>query len=249
MVLPANGCATMVMDRDDYDKKFQGMLDDENTYRKLEKDPTPGLGRWKNSRLLALHKRGALSTKVYEKLWSSISCIRLIYGPPRMHKPGTPLCPIVSFVSSPMYQLSKHLSSLHSSLVGRSSSLVQNSKAFADFTNSLMLTNDETLVSFDVVSLFMSVPTDLAANIAQKWLLAERTGLEVEDIVALLKLCLNATFMCFSRCFYQQCFGTALVSPVSMTVANLVMEETKEKVLSTFSPASRFWKRYVDAGP
>ena len=35
-------------------------------------------------------------------------------------------------------------------------------------------------------------------------------------------------------------------SPVSVIVANLVMEEIEEKAFSTFSPSPRFWKRHVD---
>ena len=101
------------------------------------------------------------------------------------------------------------------------------------------------LASFDMVSLFTSVPTYLAINIACKRLiddesLYDRTCLEVDDIVALLELCLNATFMCFRGCFYQQCFGTAVGSPMSVTVANLVMEEIEERALSTFSPTPHF---------
>ena len=189
--------------------------------------------------------------KLYEKLRSSNGRIPLIYGLPKIHEVGTPLRPIVSFVNSPMYQLSKHFSSLLSSLVGCSLSFVRNSKEFAVFANSLELRDDETFVSFDVVSLFTSVPLDLAIDIAYKRMsddesLHDRTCLEVDDIVALLELCLNATFMCFRGCFYQQCFGTVMGSPVSVTVANLVMEEIEERPLSTFSPMPRFWKRYVD---
>ena len=147
-------------------------------------------------------------------------------------------------MNSPTYQLSKHLSSLLAPLVGCSPSSIRNSKDFAAFANSLLLGDDETLVSFDVVSLFMSVPTDLAINIARKCLiedecLRDRMCLEVEDIVILLELCLDATFMGFRGCFYQQCFGTAMGSPVSVTVANLVMEEIEERALSTL-PRPRF---------
>ena len=35
-------------------------------------------------------------------------------------------------------------------------------------------------------------------------------------------------------------------SPVSVVVANLVMEHVKQKALSSFSQPIRFWKRYVD---
>lgn len=48
------------------------------------------------------------------------------------------------------------------------------------------------------------------------------------DIVSVLELCLSATFTCFRVVFYQQCFGTLIGSPVSVTVANLVMEEFEE---------------------
>ena len=44
----------------------------------------------------------------------------LLYGLPKVHKPEVPLRPIASFIHSPTYQLSKHLSQLLSALVGKS---------------------------------------------------------------------------------------------------------------------------------
>ena len=35
-------------------------------------------------------------------------------------------------------------------------------------------------------------------------------------------------------------------SPVSVTIANLVMEDAKERALATVETPPRFWKRYVD---
>ena len=54
------------------------------------------------------------------------------------------------------------------------------------------------------------------------------------------------TFLAFRDTHYQQSFGTAMGSPVSVTVANLVMEEIEDIALSTFEHAPKFWKRYVD---
>ena len=90
--------------------------------------------------------------------------------------------------------------------------------------------SDELLVSFDVVSLFTNVPTDLAIDVARRRLsvddtLDDRTCLGVDDIISLLELFLSATFLSFRGMFYQQCFGTAMGSPVSVTIANLVMED------------------------
>lgn len=113
------------------------------------------------------------------------------------------------------------------------------------------LEEGESLVSFDVVSLFTNIPTDLAVSVASDHLaaddtLVERTGLRVESIISLLRLCLDATFFSFRGKYYQQTFGTAMGSPVSVTVADLVMEEIEQQAISTFDPSPRFWKRYVD---
>ena len=74
------------------------------------------------------------------------------------------------------------------------------------------------MVSFDVVSLFTCVPTDLVVQVARRRLekdqtLLERTDLSVDDIMDLLTLCLNATFLQFRgkvhslgiSCFSSDC--------------------------------------------
>ena len=45
---------------------------------------------------------------------------------------------------------------------------------------------------------------------------------------------------------YQQTFGTAMGSPVSVTVANLVMEDVEQRALATSEAQPPFWKTYVD---
>ena len=46
--------------------------------------------------------------------------------------------------------------------------------------------------------------------------------------------------------WFQQVFGTAIGSPVSVTVANLVMEDVEERALVTRPHPLSFWKQYVD---
>ena len=110
-----------------------------------------------------------------------------------MHKPGIPLRPIVSFIQSPTYELLKHLAQLLAPLLGQSPSVVRNSKDFVHFITEQKLEPGEVLVSFDVVSLFTNIPTELAINVARKRLLQDemledRTLLAVDQIIFLLQL-------------------------------------------------------------
>ena len=106
-------------------------------------------------------------------------------------------------------------------------------------------------MSFDVVSLITCIPTSLAVQVARCRLesdptLVEKTSLTVNDIVDLLTLCLNATFLSFRGKIYKQIQGTAMGSPVSVVMANPAMENVQQRALSTFHSPPPFWKRYVD---
>ena len=64
--------------------------------------------------------------------------------------------------------------------------------------------------------------------------LPQRTSLSVDEICSLLNLCLEATYLMFDGQVYQQVHGTAMGSPVSVIVVNLVMEDIEERALSSF---------------
>lgn len=239
------------MDRSDYDEKMNKMLDDEKTYKELDCDPVQRVEKRMNAMLLEMKKKGSLSHELYNRLRSSGGLTPRLYGLPKVHKPDVPLRPIVSFIQSPSYQLSRHLSKILSPLIGKSESHVQNSAEFASFVQSMSLKPNETLVSFDVVSLFTNVPVELAVKVARRRLeldstLGLRTNLTTDELVQLLTFCLGTTYLSFRGRVLQQKFGTAMGSPVSVSAANLVMEDVEERALSTFDTSLPFWKRYVD---
>ena len=128
---------------------------------------------------------------------------------------------------------------------------MKNLAEFASFIASQTLSSGMILVSFDVVSLFTSLPADLAVSVAGERLkadssLSELTALSAEQVVKLLQFCLDATYLAYRGEFFKQTFGTAMGSPVSVTVANLVMESVEERALSTYQSPVPFWKKYVD---
>ena len=64
--------------------------------------------------------------------------------------------------------------------------------------------------------------------------------------MSLLSLCLDVTYFTFRNVTYQQIYGIAMGSPVSVVVANLVMEHVEKLAISFFVRKPCFWKRYVD---
>ena len=150
-----------------------------------------------------------------------------------------------------MYALSKFLATLLSPIVGLSDSHVRNSQQIAQFITNQNVPDSEVLVSFDVVSLFSHVPTTRAIQVTRDHLMNDpslpyRTLLTVYDICSLFQLCLEATYLAFKGKVYRQIHGMAMGSPVSVVVANLVMEDVEQEELSTFHTPPWLWKRFID---
>ena len=160
------------------------------------------------------------------------------YGLPKIHKPDSPLRPIVSSCGSVTYSVDKELAKILKPLVGKSPHHITSTQDFVEQAKQIKLQPGECLSSYDVSALFTSVPIDPALNIIKDLLdkdntLKERTVMEVRDIILLLEFCLKNTYFSFQDQLYEQVEGAAMGSPVSPIVANLYMEYLEQKALST----------------
>ena len=61
-----------------------------------------------------------------------------------------------------------------------------------------------------------------------------------------LNLCLTSTYFLYNGKHYKQIHGTEMGSPVSVVVAEIVMQNIKESALSTCRQTIPLWLRYVD---
>ena len=109
------------------------------------------------------------------------------------------------------------------------------------------------MLFFDVVSLFIKIPvhTYIAKSVIFDRLKCDselkiRCKLNINEIMNALDLCLDNSYLCFRKKFYRQIFGVAMGSPISVIVANLVMESIENKMLKDFASPFRIWLRYID---
>ncbi|BHF61529.1 hypothetical protein SprV_0100450400 [Sparganum proliferum] len=103
------------------------------------------------------------------------------------------------------------------------------------------------MVSFDVTSLFTSIPQDLTIETIE--LLLQSKYDETENrlgraqVLQLLKFCLR-TYFTFDGTIYEQVKGTPMGSPISGFIAEAVLQRLESLVFQHHKP--KFWARYVD---
>nr|VZI42358.1 unnamed protein product [Spirometra erinaceieuropaei] len=101
--------------------------------------------------------------------------------------------------------------------------------------------------SFDVTSLFTSIPPNVAREVLRKRLEEAydetQDALKIEHLMRLFEFC-QQTFFTFAGETYEQIKGTPMGSPVSGLVAELVLQELEKIAFLQHEPV--FWRRYVD---
>jgi len=245
------GNATIVLDKDKYESKIKTLLHDPSTYVELRSNPLNKIEKTVNAFVSDLLWKEKITTGESFKLKSSDASVPRLYCLPKINKERLPLRPIVSFIGSPTYNLAKEIARFLQPLVGNTAHHVRNSIEFADEVKTMIVQENEVMVSFDVVSLFTKIPVELALEVTQRRLMdwtefENYTNWSIEDVCQSLKICLESTFLHFRGKNYKQVFGTTMGSPVSAVVANIVMEEIESRAMKTFFYAPRLWKRYVD---
>ena len=126
--------------------------------------------------------------------------------------------------------------------MGSSGRTLKNTAELVEEFDNVVL-QDEMLVSYDVKSLFMSIPVAESIDTFERRLrdddsLADRTGMDASTVFALLKFGLTSTSFQYEETHYKQLDGVAMGSPVSPVIADIFMENFEDRTFAT-KPGSR----------
>ena len=154
-----------------------------------------------------------------------------IYGTPKMHKLSSSdsfpkLCPIVSSIGTFNYNLAQFLCDLCSPLVPDDYSCKDNFTFVSQIKNANL--SEKFLVSYDVTSLFTSIPLQETNDIAINLIFNHNPNLNVtkKELKKLFIFATSQTLFTFNSKFYNQIDGVAMGSPLAPVLANIFIIST-----------------------
>nr|VZI34730.1 unnamed protein product [Spirometra erinaceieuropaei] len=166
IVLPADKArATVVMNRVDYNEKAQALLDDQQSYKSAPPSRAKSMIGQLTGLLNRLKRNSAISLDEWRQMKPTDTALARFYGLPKIHKPNVPLRPIVALKGSPTYNLSKWMARKLNFLREGSRTSINSASQFLADIRGKVVRPEQIMVSFDVVSLFTSIPPDLARDV------------------------------------------------------------------------------------
>ena len=185
-------------------------------------------------------------------MYPSVSAPARIYGTPKMHKflssdSFPKLRPIVSSIGTYNYNLAGFLCDLCSPLVLNDYSCKDTFPFVSQIKNANL--SKRFLVSYDVTSLFTSIPLQETIDIAINLIFNHNPNLNITE-KELKKLFLFATsqnHFIFNGKFYNQIDGVTMGSPLAPVLANIFMGFYKSEWLNEYNlNKPKLYLRYVD---
>ena len=154
-----------------------------------------------------------------------------LYGSSKVHKPGTPLRPILSSIGTCGYNLSKFL-------VPRLENLTvheftdKNSFSFADEISKHQNSDNLVMASFDVKSLFTNIPLEETIDIITNYLYSDNISFlsfPINQFKKLLFYAVKNTLFLFNYKTYRQLDGVTMGSPLGPSFVNIFLSHHEKQ--------------------
>ena len=158
------------------------------------------LKNWKN--------KGYIDLNLYKKLYVSDGELPRSYELPKIHKEGHPLRLIVSCINSAFYPLATFLKEIIDNNNIKNFSYVKNSFDLVNKLNGKVIDKNFSIISFDVVSMYTNIPTDLVLkSIERRWNLIEnKTPIPLREFIKAVMIIINSTFFKFDKKIFKTDF-------------------------------------------
>ena len=249
--LPADkGNATVVLTHEQYLDKVNEHLSS-GSYTPLATDPTQSITNKLYRVLKKLRDEKKITPDLFTKMRNLHPRWPQLYGQPKIHKPGAPIRPVVSFYNTPLQALHKVLATYLKPLAQNPLRL-KDSSDFKQRLDSSFNPSFSYHCSLDVQSLYTSCDMRLATRTAistfeQKPHLLP-SNLTSSTLGTLITLCLDNSYLEFNGAFYSQDKGGTMGSPLIVELAEIRLAEVETLALSSSPDPPSSYSHFVDDG-
>ena len=145
LLLPADkGRSIVILNREDYLEKCMDHINN-GPYQLLKKDPTAKIKTKTLKQLKVLKDNEFIDNKLYY-LKPTDSPAPRFYGQPKIHKPGVPIRPIVSYSGSPLYNFNKYVANILKAYAQDDNNNAKNSTTFFNYIRNALIEDEDGII-------------------------------------------------------------------------------------------------------
>ncbi|UYV72158.1 hypothetical protein LAZ67_9001984 [Cordylochernes scorpioides] len=218
-------------------------------YEPLTKNPLTNLTKDFNRQFNKIKLKYKLDNKTFDSLKATAQNLPNLHGLPKVHKPNTPLRPIVSYSGSPLYPITKFLSSIISPFQKKLLHTVPNPIVAIEAIKNTPVSPGSRIISFDIESLYTSIPHDEAILALQEFINSHPDlplPIPKEALIELVKICLSFNYFFYKNRYFKQVKGLPMGNPISSALANVFMDKIDKLIVESTQLQILMWKRYID---
>ena len=242
----------------DYKVKAQAYMNKTKAYQDLGTfNPLESLVERTNNFLRGLWVNKHITQKQYEKLKVEKEEAELahLYFLPKVHKPKTPLRPIMSGLKSPTIAMSRWLDGLLRPLFDRLAwdTTIPNGVQLikqVEKWSAKNLTQATSFITMDVTDLYTMIPQEGGITAIKRLIeasgLKQIDGVKKEIILALARFVMTNNYFYLNGSYYKQIRGGAMGSPLTLTIANTYMYFVERPIEKWAKRTCSLYYRYID---
>jgi hypothetical protein len=150
----------------------------------------------------------------------------------KLHKHNMPIRPVINWKNAPAYQLAKHLAKmLHNNLHLPYTYNIQNSTQLIAELNTIEISKDTRMCSFDITNMYTIIPrvesTNIIANILERN--SNIGDNNQKEIIHMLQTTMEQNYFQFKQKFYKQTDGLAMGAPTSAITSEAYIQNMEHK--------------------
>ena len=256
IIRPDKGSGTVILNKSDYISKMNDVLKDTTKFTKIGpaemNDRTPRIESDFQKYLKKMKDKELLSSEIADVIRPVGSQRPRMYGLPKIHKENVPMRPILCTIGAPQHSVAVYLKGLLKPVHDKfSNHCTKDSFSFVEYIKSQKCTSTAFLCSFDVKSLFTSIPVVEVIKICAESLYDDKeieTPVFAKDIfIKLMEFATSHIEFSFDGMMYRQENGLGMGNVLSSILSDIFVGFYENKLMErNLNCSPRIYKRYVD---